>query len=282
MSTPTALPPATAAAPGGIRRARELLRRGLRRLLPGLFPAPPDFDEVSRLAAIQRSDLQYYMDIQPGARWHSPEFVARFGGFHPPGETRRLHELHAGDRVRANLLLLLLREITVRKVPGCLAELGVHRGESARLIHHYCPERTFYLFDTFAGFSDQDLAAESVSLGFNQAQQFTDTNLDLVRNTIAPLAETLVPVVGWFPASVTPAVAAARFAFVHLDADLEAPIAAGLDFFWPRLNAGGYLVVHDYNAWPGARLAVDRFRTAHPVAAVPMPDKSGSIVLVRT
>jgi len=41
-----------------------------------------------------------------------------------------------------------------------------------------------------------------------------------------------------------------RFAFVHLDADLEAPIAAGLEFFWPRLTPGEWIVVHDYNAWP--------------------------------
>lgn len=281
MSTPTANVPTSAGSHDGFRYAREVLRRGMRRLLPSRFFALPDFDGLSRLARDQRADLQYYMDIQPESWWHSPAFVGRFGGFHPPGESRRLNDLHPGDRVRANLLLLLLREITVREVPGCMAELGVHRGESARLIHHYCPDRIFYLFDTFAGFANQDLAAESVPLGFNQTQQFTDTNLEILRRTISPLQDTLVPVAGWFPASITPEVASTRFAFVHLDADLEAPIDAGLNFFWPRLNPGGYLVVHDYNSWPGARLAVDRFRADKSVAAVPMPDKSGSIVLVR-
>jgi hypothetical protein len=41
------------------------------------------------------------------------------------------------------------------------------------------------------------------------------------------------------------------------------------------------IVVHDYNAWPGARIAVDRFRQSQTVVAVPMPDKCGSVVLVK-
>jgi len=47
------------------------------------------------------------------------------------------------------------------------------------------------------------------------------------------------------------------------------------------LNPGGFLVVHDYNAWPGVRIAVDDLRRRQAVAAVPMPDKSGSIVLAK-
>ena len=91
----------------------------------------------------------------------------------------------------------------------------------------------------------------------------------------------LIPVPGWFPDSVTPEARAEAFALVHLDADLEAPIAAGLDFFGPRLSPGGFLIVHDYNSWPGSRLAVDRFIGRPGIAAVPMPDKSGSIVLAK-
>jgi hypothetical protein len=41
------------------------------------------------------------------------------------------------------------------------------------------------------------------------------------------------------------------------------------------------IVVHDYNAWPGARIAVDRFRNRETPVAVPMPDKAGSIVLIK-
>jgi len=219
------------------------------------------------------------MDIDPSSPWASQEFIAKFGGFHPPGEKRALGSIHQGDRTRSDMLLLLIREIEVRQVPGAMAELGVYRGESARLLHHYCPERKLFLFDTFAGFSDRDLARESIKVGYNEKPQFTDTDLGTALATVAPLNSNVIPIAGWFPASVTSEVAATTFAFVHLDADLEEPVTEGINFFWPRLSPGGFIVVHDYNAWPGPHLAVDRFLAGNRAVAIPMPDKSGSIVL---
>ena len=85
------------------------------------------------------------MDIDEANLWFPQEFRARFGGFHPPGDHRDYQRVFASDRVRSDMLALLLREIVVAKIPGSRAELGVHHGWSARLIHHYCPERHFYL-----------------------------------------------------------------------------------------------------------------------------------------
>jgi O-methyltransferase len=221
------------------------------------------------------------MDIDEANRWFPAAFRERFGGFHPPGDIREYQRAFSFDRVRSDMLVLLLREILISKIPGSLAELGVHHGWSARLIHHYCPERRFYLLDTFAGFTTTDLKKESLGVVFNQQQAFDDTNIELVRKNIQPIGGTLKFVPGWFPSSATPDMKEDRFAFVHLDADLEAPIASGLEFFWPRLTPGGMIVVHDYNAWPGARIAVDRFRQREKVVAVPMPDKCGSIILIK-
>jgi O-methyltransferase len=221
------------------------------------------------------------MDIDPTSWWHPKDLAARFGGFHPPGEKRTLTQCFPGDSVRADMLILLLREITVHAVLGAMAELGVYRGESARLLHHYCPERKLYLFDTFSGFTDADLTKESMPVGYNQTQQFTDTNVALVLRVIEPRTPNVIPIPGSFPASITPEIRNEAFAFVHLDVDLEEPTRSGLEFFWSRLTPGGFLVVHDYNAWPGVRIAVDDLRRNHAVAAVPMPDKSGSIVLAK-
>ncbi len=265
-----------------LRRARHLIKKFLKGKFPNHFPDPVTFESTARNALNYQCDLQYFMDIDPAAKGFAPQFVSRFGGFHPPGEQRALNRIDIGDRVRADMLLLLLREITVRRVPGALAELGVYRGTSARLLHHYCPERKLYLFDTFSGFAAKDFEKESLNVGYNQQQQFTDTSLDVVLQTVSPLNAHVIPIVGFFPESATTAAVAENYALVHLDADLEAPIAAGLDFFWPRLNPGGFVVVHDYNSWPGSRLAVDRFLAGQRAVAVPMPDKSGSIVLGKT
>jgi len=219
------------------------------------------------------------MDIDERNLWFPSEFREHFGGFQPPGEQREYLRCFENDRVRSDMLVLLLREMIVSKIPGSMAELGVHHGWSARLIHHYCPERSFYLLDTFKGFAAADLKTESVRVGFNTAPAFDDTSIELVRKIIGPVSAALQFVPGWFPDSATDALRADRFAFVHIDADLEAPILAGLEFFWPRLSDGGIVVVHDYNAWPGARVTVDQFRKRTHLIATPMPDKCGSIVL---
>jgi hypothetical protein len=45
------------------------------------------------------------------------------------------------------------------------------------------------------------------------------------------------------------------------------------------MNTGGYILVHDYNAWIGARKAVDEFFSTRKEIPIPMPDKSGSALI---
>jgi hypothetical protein len=53
----------------------------------------------------------------------------------------------------------------------------------------------------------------------------------------------------------------ARYCAVSLDCDLYDPMKSGLDFFYPRLNRGGILFLHDYSSghWPGSKKAIDEF-----------------------
>ena len=94
------------------------------------------------------------MDIDPRSIWHDPDFVAATGGFLIPEDRvdRRICSLEAWDNVRRDMLVLLMRSVIARRVEGDFAELGVYQGGSARLIHHYAPERVLHLFDTFSGF----------------------------------------------------------------------------------------------------------------------------------
>jgi len=222
------------------------------------------------LGGPRRFFLQSFMDIDPRSIWHNPQFPH---GFLIP-EGRRIMELHWWDTVRRDMLVLLLRDVIVRQVPGDFAELGVYQGLTARLIHHYAPERTLHLFDTFSGFDKNEIEDPG------QSGQFADTSVDAVIRTVEPRGNVIVHA-GRFPASVTPQIERLEFAFVHLDADLFEPTMAGLDFFYPRLPAGGVIVIHDYNAWPGARRAVDEFFVGKRECPIPMPDKSGSAVIVK-
>jgi hypothetical protein len=227
--------------------------------------------------------VQSRMDIDPRSAWNSREVVEATGGFFPRGsQSRGLPDVEAWDRVRRDMLLLLLREVESRGVQGAFAELGVWRGATARLLHHYAPHRRLYLFDTFAGFGDRAVRSEREQTGHDRitSGDFSDTSEALVRATVAAQNGNVELIKGLFPESIPSSLRSETFAFVHLDADLYAPIKAGLEFFYPRLAARGIIVVHDYNAWIGARQAVTDFCESVPgLLPIPMPDKSGSCVL---
>jgi O-methyltransferase len=227
--------------------------------------------------------LEPQMDIHPSSLWHDSAFTDQFGGFQLPGEPpRTIVDLEPWDTVRRDMLVLLLRDLIERRVPGDIAELGVYKGLTAKLIHHYAPEKTLHLYDTFQGFDIGDVAREaSVSRRKPAQNHFSDTSPDAVLRHIAPKSCRVHVHPGFFPESVPECEHGLRYCFVHLDADLYAPIMAGLEYFYPRMERCGLIVVHDFNAWPGARRAVMEFFADKPEIPLPMPDHSGSAVIRR-
>jgi O-methyltransferase len=240
-----------------------------------------------RLSRIWRETpffIQGQMDIHPSSPWHNADFMALTGGFFPRGSVadRRMLDHECWDGVRRDMLILLLRSVEERKVEGSFAELGVYRGGTARLIHHYAPERRLHLFDTFSGFDDRDGAKDKSLTNTVDTTLFRDTNLELARSSIGLLNGNVHFHKGFFPETFTPELRKEGFAFVHLDADLYEPMLAGLKNFYPLLSRGGIIVAHDYNAWIGSRKAVDEFCAETGIIPIPMPDKSGSCVILKS
>jgi asparagine synthase (glutamine-hydrolysing) len=52
-------------------------------------------------------------------------------------------------------------------------------------------------------------------------------------------------------------------ALAHIDCDWHDPVSTCLQRFYPRLAAGGYMVLDDYNDWAGCRAAADAFLASH-------------------
>jgi O-methyltransferase len=239
---------------------------------------------MSRILGDAPFFLQGQMDINPKSLWHSPEFVAKTGGFLIKGDTisRVISTFDSWDVTRRDMLVLLLRAVVERKVPGDMAEVGVYKGMTAGLVHHYVPERHLFLFDTFEGFTDRGTREELSATGHVVlGAQFSDTSLDQVRMIVAPMNDRVHFIKGYFPESIPDGFGNRTFAFVHLDADLYEPTLEGLAFFYPRMSHHGIILVHDYNAWPGARSAVENFMRDKPELVVAMPDKSGSAMISR-
>jgi O-methyltransferase len=225
------------------------------------------------------------MDINPKSLWHNPAFVAKTGGFLIRGDRtpRVISPFDPWDVTRRDMLVLLLRTILERNIPGDLAEVGVYKGSTARLIHHYVPDRELFLFDTFEGFTERGTREERSATGhIVGGAHFADTSLEHVKTVVAPVNRRVHFIKGYFPDSIPELFDTRTFAFVHLDADLYEPSLAGLRFFYPRMAHHGIIIVHDYNAWPGARSAVDEFMRDKPELVVAMPDKSGSAMICRS
>ena len=180
------------------------------------------------------------------------------------------------DYVRVRTLEALCRELD--DVPGAAAELGVYRGGFARCLNALLPERTLYLFDTFEGFDAVE--AKDEAAGFVQAHR--NTGADRVLR-LMPHPEKVIIRQGLFPASIGGL--EERFALVSLDVDLEGSTLAGLRWFYPRLNPGGYILLHDYNSprLPGVKRALRCYEAelGGRLPAVPLCDGNGTLVLCR-
>jgi O-methyltransferase len=184
------------------------------------------------------------------------------------------------DYIRLATLELVSNEIKQKQIPGSVAELGVYKGKFARHINLYFADREFYLFDTFEGFDKRDVATEKENNYSTGEQNFSDTSVEKVLSRM-PHPNMCKPVKGFFPESANGI--NAQFAFVSLDADLFDPIYQGLHFFYPKLSAGGYIFIHDFNndSYRGARQAVERFAGETQVSFVPIPDTCGTAVITK-
>ena len=178
----------------------------------------------------------------------------------------------ANDYVRLATLELLCRRL--EEVPGAAAELGVYRGFFAKCINQLMPNRKLYLFDSFEGFAEDACATEA----FQAAHRNTAVEKVLA---IMPHPEVITVKPGFFPNSLEGL--EERFCLVSLDVDFYQATLDGLRYFWPRLEKGGYLMLHDWGS-PKLRgvakaLADYEQELGQRIPAVPLCDVGGSLIL---
>lgn len=187
------------------------------------------------------------------------------------------------DYVRMRTYELAVAEINKRNIPGAVAEVGVFRGEFAQYINGAFPQRTCYLCDSFEGFHVSEAHAEMDKGNATKAfvDAYSDTSVDLVMERM-PYPDKIIVRQGFFPETMKGI--EEQFAFVSLDMDFEDSIYEGLKYFYPRLSAGGYIFVHDYNSsLYGVERAVDRFEQEQNffLPKVPLCDANGTLVVTK-
>ena len=158
-------------------------------------------------------------------------------------------------------------------IGGNVAELGVFRGEFAAELNRVFSDRILYLFDTFEGFDSKDTAVE-LSKSYSKEDKkgyFSNTSVEYVLSQMV-YPEKCVIRQGYFP-HTTEGVND-TFCFVNLDADLYQPTVEGLRFFYPRMETGGMILVHDFfsKAFLGVKDAVREFCAEEGVTYIPIGD----------
>lgn len=177
-------------------------------------------------------------------------------------ETRRRTELLLTDPAALHLMICAG---AATRLPGAFAEAGVFKGGSARLICEEKGDAPLHLFDVF-----ETLQARQVPGGEELAAHFgrVHGSQEQVQRLLEPYSNL------HFHPGIFPMTAAGledqRFAFVHIDLDLPSAMRAALEFFHPRLVAGGILIADDYLD-PAVKECVDAWLAPHADTIIELP-----------
>jgi hypothetical protein len=149
----------------------------------------------------------------------------------------------------------------ILNIPGDIAECGVYKGYST---YHYAQclqknhsNKTLIGFDSFCGFPSD--VKDDVDLN-----KFSDVDFENVQNLLLEF-NNVVLCKGFYKDTLLK-FEDNKFACVILDCDLYQSYKECLTFFYPRMNAGGIIILDEYYSikYPLARVAVDEFMLDKP------------------
>jgi O-methyltransferase len=180
-------------------------------------------------------------------------------------------------------LMSSIRYLNAAGIEGDIVECGVWRGGSMMLAKDLCSDspiaRRIHLYDTFTGMSeptDDDVSyIERPARETYQATRsdghtgWAEASLEDVMENFRR-AQLLDDSVFFVKGKVEETLADSdkqpqRIALLRLDTDWYESTKIELEVLYPRLVAGGVLIIDDYGHWAGARKAVDEYFKNDPV-----------------
>lgn len=166
-------------------------------------------------------------------------------------------------------LVAAARDVAARGIAGGYAEFGVWRGGALCFVGAAWKadadrERAMIGFDSFEGLPPAVPAKDGDVV---RPGMFGDTSLEQTRATLARhgLENRVELVKGWFEDTIG-RIDTEQLALLHIDCDLYEGTRLALERAWPRLSAGGLLVVDDYRCpdTVGVTIAVEEFFARRP------------------
>jgi O-methyltransferase len=177
-----------------------------------------------------------------------------------------------------------IRDVLREEVPGDFIETGVWRGGAcifmrAALQAYGDNTRQVWAADSFEGLPKPDGRyaqddgdrhwKKSDVLGVSVEQvQANFSRYGLLDSRVHFLK-------GWFKDTL-PAAPVEKLAILRVDGDMYSSTMDALSNLYPKLSAGGYVIIDDYGEIESCRKAVDDFRASQKIAAPVIPiDQSG-------
>jgi O-methyltransferase len=175
---------------------------------------------------------------------------------------------------RLNNLRELLQLTLDKQVPGDYIETGVWRGGCCILmkgiVSIYGDEiRKVYVADSFEGLPPPKPERFPADAG-DIHSKFSElaVSLDQVKSNFSKydlLDSRVIFVKGFFDVTL-PTLDAGPFALVRLDGDMYESTIVALENLYPKLSAGGFIIIDDYGL-KGCKTAVDDYRAQNRITA---------------
>lgn len=184
----------------------------------------------------------------------------RYLGLPVPIKTVRPHTL------LSNLNLFFLKELAQRVermgIPGDFVECGVYRGGSAGVLAYETIDskiaRRLWLYDAFAGMPAASELDDKYSVSIQGQFIGSEAQTRRIMQRLNIPEENFEIVVGWFEDTL-PKAEKCPIALLHIDCDFYDPVKLSLETFYQYVQPGGYVVINDYGAFQGCRVATDEF-----------------------
>jgi len=197
-----------------------------------------------------------------------------------PDECIIFSHLELPIKARIAFLEAYSKIVDSKQISGSICEVGVFKGDFAKEICRVFPTRTIYLFDTFEGFDNRDIAVEIENkYSHEKSGHFSITSEYLVGEKLKNHPDVRIRK-GYFPESFN--IDGETFCFVNLDTDLYQPTLSGLKIFYPLMEKHGVILIHDYfsKKYFGAKAATDEFCAEYNLSVVPIGDTL-SVALIK-
>jgi O-methyltransferase len=172
---------------------------------------------------------------------------------------------------RLNNLERCIVDVIREEVPGDLIETGVWRGGATifmrAVLEAYGDEdRIVWGADSFEGLPKETRHPADQAYQLWRRPRLS-ISLDEVKENFARygfLDQRVRFLEGWFDETLTKA-PIEKLSLLRLDGDFYESTMVALEALYSKLSVGGFLIVDDYHALQGCRMAVDEFRQRHGI-----------------